>query len=178
MQLFRSHGITRDQSQMAFQSDGPWYYEQIELGFNYRITDLQAALGLSQMTRLDEFVTRRNELAMRYDHLFEDTPLFIPKRLKDTYSSFHLYVIQLNLQEINQSHLQVFTELRQKGIGVNLHYIPVYSHPYYQSLGFSKGYCPNAEIYYSRAISIPMFSALTNMQQDFVVNSLNEIIQK
>ena len=177
MQLLRSHGITRDQSEMVSESDGPWYYQQIDLGFNYRITDLQAALGLSQMNRLDEFVGRRNELATQYDKLLKDLPVFIPERTNAVHSSFHLYVIQLDLEKINKSHQEVFIQLRQVGIGVNLHYIPVYLHPYYQNLGFSKGYCPNAEEYYSRAISIPLYSGLSNEQQDFVVKQLEEIVQ-
>ncbi|MBU3540795.1 UDP-4-amino-4,6-dideoxy-N-acetyl-beta-L-altrosamine transaminase [Polynucleobacter sp. UB-Tiil-W10] len=178
MQLLRSHGITREQSEMVSIPDGPWFYEQIDLGFNYRMTDIQAALGLSQMSRLHDFVIKRNSIAHRYEKLLKDVPVFLPKIAKDTYSAYHLYVIQLNLELISSSHKNVFNELRNAGIGVNLHYIPVYLQPYYQNLGFSKGYCPNAEKYYSRAISLPMFSSLTDEEQDWVVTQLIKAIQK
>lgn len=178
MQLLRSHGITRDESEMLSISDGPWYYEQIDLGFNYRMTDIQAALGLSQINRLHDFVVRRNEIARRYDKLLIDTSIIPPKIAEDTYSAYHLYVVQLNLEAINTSHQDVFNGLRNAGIGVNLHYIPVYLQPFYQKLGFSKGYCPNAEKYYSRAISLPMFSGLTDGEQDWVVMQLFKLIQK
>ena len=178
MQLLRSHGITREQSEMVSIPDGPWFYEQIDLGFNYRMTDIQAALGLSQMSRLHDFVIKRNSIAYRYEKLLKDVPVFLPKIAKDTYSAYHLYVIQLNLELISSSHKNVFNELRNAGIGVNLHYIPVYLQPYYQNLGFSKGCCPNAEKYYSRAISLPMFSSLTDEEQDWVVTQLIKAIQK
>ena len=178
MQLLRSHGITREQSEMVSIPDGPWFYEQIDLGFNYRMTDIQAALGLSQMSRLHDFVIKRNSIAYRYEKLLKDVPVFLPKIAKDTYSAYHLYVIQLNLELISSSHKNVFNELRNAGIGVNLHYIPVYLQPYYQNLGFSKGCCPNAEKYYSRAISLPMFSSLPDEEQDWVVTQLIKAIQK
>jgi UDP-4-amino-4,6-dideoxy-N-acetyl-beta-L-altrosamine transaminase len=178
MQLLRSHGITRDEADMASIPDGPWYYEQIALGFNYRMTDLQAALGLSQMTRLHDFVVRRNAIARRYDKLLIDTPIIPPRVAKDVFSAYHLYVIQLNLEVITSSHKDVFNGLRNAGIGVNLHYIPVYLQPYYQKLGFSNGYCPNAEKYYSRAISLPMFSGLTDGNQDWIVMQLIKLTQK
>lgn len=178
MQLLRSHGITRDESEMTNIPDGPWYYEQIDLGFNYRMTDLQAALGLSQMSRLHDFVVRRNAIAHRYDQLLKGVPVLSPMISEDAYSAYHLYVIQLNLDKIASSHIDIFNGLRSAGIGVNLHYIPVYLQPYYQSLGFSKGYCPNAEKYYSRAISLPMYSGFTDEEQDWVVMQLNKVIQK
>jgi UDP-4-amino-4,6-dideoxy-N-acetyl-beta-L-altrosamine transaminase len=178
MQLLRTHGITRDENEMVSIPDGPWFYEQIELGFNYRMTDIQAALGLSQMSRLHEFVVKRNSIADRYEKFLKDVPVFLPKISKDTYSAYHLYVIQLNFDLISRSHKDVFNGLRSAGIGVNLHYIPVYLQPYYQDLGFSEGYCPNAEKYYSRAISLPMFSGLTDEEQDWVVTQLIKAIQK
>jgi UDP-4-amino-4,6-dideoxy-N-acetyl-beta-L-altrosamine transaminase len=178
MQLLRSHGITRDEAEMTSIPDGRWYYQQIDLGFNYRMTDLQAALGLSQMNRLHDFVAKRNAIARRYDKLLIDAPIISPMIAKETYSAYHLYVIQLDLETINISHQEVFNGLRDVGIGVNLHYIPVYLHPYYKNLGFRKGYCPNAEKYYSRAISLPMFSSLTDEEQDWVVTQLIKIVQK
>lgn len=178
MQLLRSHGITRDEGDMASIADGPWYYEQIALGFNYRMTDLQAALGLSQMNRLHDFVVRRNAIAQRYDKLLIDAPVIRPRIAKDAYSAYHLYIIQLNLEVITSSHKDVFNGMRNAGIGVNLHYIPVYLQPFYQKLGFCKGYCPNAEKYYSRAISLPMFSGLTDEEQDWVVMQLIKLVQK
>src|SRR6185369_7437171 len=140
----RSHGITRDHSLMEGESDGPWNYEQIELGFNYRMTDIQAALGASQMVRLDEFVNRRHFLAARYDDALKDLPLTLPWQHPDSYSAFHLYVIRLQLEKTGKMHRQVFEELRGAGISVNLHYIPVHTQPYYQLLGFKLGDFPHA----------------------------------
>lgn len=178
MQLLRSHGITRDESDMLSIPDGPWYYEQIALGFNYRMTDIQAALGLSQMSRLHDFVVRRNAIAQRYDKLLIDAPVILPGIAKDAYSAYHLYVIQLDLETITGSHKDVFNGMRNAGIGVNLHYIPVYLQPFYKKLGFMRGYCPNAEKYYSRAISLPMFSGLADEEQDRVVSQLIKLTQK
>ncbi|MCK3658638.1 UDP-4-amino-4,6-dideoxy-N-acetyl-beta-L-altrosamine transaminase [Pasteurellaceae bacterium Pebbles2] len=176
MELFRSHGITRNENQMTHQPDGAWYYQQIELGFNYRMTELQAALGESQMTRLDEFVQQRHILAKRYDELLKDLPITLPWQHPDTYSGLHLYVIRLKLDQISKSHKEVFDALRAKNIGVNLHYIPVHTQPYYQKLGFKQGDFPNAEQYYKEAISIPMFSKMTFEEQDYVVATLKEIL--
>jgi UDP-4-amino-4,6-dideoxy-N-acetyl-beta-L-altrosamine transaminase len=161
MDLLRSHGVTRDPSLMTREGDGPWYYQQVDLGFNYRITDIQAALGLSQMSRLDEFVARRHEIADWYDERLAELPLQLPVRPVDSYSALHLYVIRVNLEHTERTHLEVFESLRAQGIGVNLHYIPVYTQPYYEQLGFAAGLCPTAERYYERAISIPMFPNLT-----------------
>ena len=172
----RSHGITRDPRLMEGESDGPWYYQQIELGFNYRITDIQAGLGSSQMKRLDEFVTRRHYLAERYDTLLRELPLTLPWRQSDAYSSFHLYVVRLQLDAIGKTHRQVFEELRQKGIGVNLHYIPVHTQPYYRRLGFKPGDFPQAEQYYREAISLPLYAGLSNAEQDSVVQALKEVL--
>ena len=136
MKLLRSHGITRDAREMTHAPDGPWYYQQIDLGFNYRMTDLQAALGLSQMKRLDEFVAKRHIIARRYDELLAGLPITTPWQHPDGYSGLHLYVIRLKLNEIRKTHREVFEALRAAGIGVNLHYIPVYRQPYYEELGF------------------------------------------
>jgi UDP-4-amino-4,6-dideoxy-N-acetyl-beta-L-altrosamine transaminase len=176
MNLYRSHGVTRDQNLMTHEPDGPWYYQQIELGFNYRMTELQAALGISQMQRLDQFVAQRHVLAKRYDELLSTLPLKLPWQHPDSYSGFHLYVIRLNLDKISKTHLQVFKELRESGIGVNLHYIPVHVQPYYQNLGFSKGDFQQAEQYYREAISLPIFSVMTEEQQNRVVAQLYRIL--
>jgi len=172
MDLFRSHGITRDPSQMTHPSDGAWYYQQIALGFNYRMTELQAALGISQMQRLDAYVLKRHELASRYNQLLKGLPLDLPWQHPDAYSGLHLYVIRLQLEKINKTHQQVFDELRNLGIGVNLHYIPVHTQPYYQQMGFKNGDFPQAELYYSQAISLPMFQGLSDYNQDEVVAAL------
>jgi UDP-4-amino-4,6-dideoxy-N-acetyl-beta-L-altrosamine transaminase len=176
MSLFRSHGITRNESEMTHASEGSWYYQQIDLGYNYRITEIQAALGLSQMQRLDEFVTKRHAAADRYDNLLADLPLQTPVRADNSYSAFHLYVIRLTLSRINRTHSQIFEFLRKMDIGVNLHYIPVYHHPYYKKLGFNVGYCAEAENYYSEAISIPLYPNLTATEQDKVVAAVREAI--
>lgn len=168
----RSHGITRDASEMVSAADGPWYYEQLELGYNYRLTDLQAALGLSQMQRLDEFVAKRQSLAMRYGELLRDFPATTPWQHADSYSAMHLYVVRLRLDEIKASHREVFERLRVNGIGVNLHYIPVYHHPYYARMGFNAADFPEAERYYAEAISLPLFPGLTEEQQLEVVRLL------
>lgn len=177
MALLRSHGITRDVAQMTHVPDGPWYYQQIGLGFNYRMTELQAALGVSQMQRLDAYVARRHELARRYDLLLQDLPVKTSWQHPDSYSGLHLYVIRLQLDKIGKTHRQVFEDLREQGIGVNLHYIPVHTQPYYQRMGFKAGDFPQAEQYYDEAISLPMFQALTVTQQDRVVSALKLILK-
>lgn len=174
--LFRSHGITRDSEQMTHEADGPWYYQQIELGFNYRMTELQAALGLSQMGRLKNYVARRHELASRYDELLAELPVIKPWQHPDSYSAIHLYVIRLQMHQVTHSHLQVFTSLREQGIGVNLHYIPVYTHPYYQAMGFDPLDFPEAQRYYSEAISLPLFPMMTNRDQNEVVNAVRAVL--
>jgi dTDP-4-amino-4,6-dideoxygalactose transaminase len=176
MNLLRSHGVTRDQSLMTHEPDGPWYYQQVDLGFNYRMTELQAALGISQMDRLDAFVARRHELARRYDDLLASLPVTTPWQHPDSYSGLHLYVIRLRLDAIGKTHLQVFESLREQGIGVNLHYIPVHTQPYYQEMGFASEDFPAAMSYYREAISLPMFQGLTNEQQDQVVNALSLVL--
>lgn len=177
MALLRSHGITRDSAQMTHAPDGPWYYQQIDLGYNYRMTELQAALGLSQMQRLDAFVARRHELARRYDLLLADLPVILPWQHPDSYSGLHLYVIRMQLDKISQTHRQVFESLRAKGIGVNLHYIPVHIQPYYQRMGFKAGDYPEAEGYYAEAISLPMYAGLSESDQDAVLTVLESVCQ-
>ncbi len=174
--LLRSHGITRDPQQMVGESHGGWYYQQIDLGFNYRMTELQAALGVAQMQRLEEFVTARHRLANRYNQLLDGLPIILPYQLVNTYSGLHLYVIRLKLDQITLTHKQVFDALREHGIGVNLHYIPVHTQPYYQQIGFKQGDFPESERYYKEAISLPMFHAMTLAQQDEVVRVLSEVL--
>lgn len=178
MDLFRSHGITRDPKFMTSPPDGPWYYQQIELGFNYRLTDLQAALGVSQMARLDEFVALRHKLAKRYDELLADIPITTPWQHPDGYSGYHLYVVRLKLNQIKFAHGDVFQKIRELGVGVNLHYIPVHLHPYYQRMGFKVGDFPQAEQYYREAISLPMYPSLTEVQQDAVVSALQQALSR
>jgi len=172
----RTHGITREAHLMTEPSHGPWYYQQLELGLNYRMTDIQAALGTSQMDRLDTFVARRRELAARYDDRLQGLPLTCPWQHPETQSSWHLYVVRLHLDSLGKSHRQVFESLRQAGIGVNLHYIPVHTQPYYQALGFQRGDFPQAEQYYREAISLPLYYGLTEADQDRVVHRLQEIL--
>lgn len=174
MRFLRSHGITSDAAEMHSRPpEEIWNYQQIDLGFNYRMTDIQAALGLSQMQRLDEFVVKRHAIAKRYDQVLSGLPVLTPWQHADGYSGYHLYVIRLKLGETNRTQRQVYDGLRGAGIGVNLHYIPVYRQPYYEQMGFSAGYCPEAEQYYSEVISIPMYPALTLDQQDIFVQALH-----
>lgn len=169
MALLRSHGVTRDPALMTREADGAWYYQQVDLGWNYRMTEMQAALGLSQLERLDPFVARRRALADRYDALLDSLPLRRPERLPDAESAWHLYVVQL---DDAARHRPVFDALRGAGIGVNLHYIPVHTQPYYRALGFDDGDFPVSEDYYTRAISIPLHARLTDDEQDSVVAAL------
>lgn len=173
----RSHGITRNPDLMTEPSHGAWYYQQLELGYNYRITDIQAALGISQMKRLDEFVELRRFLARRYDELLTDLPLKLPGQHPDTESSWHLYVIHLQLKKLGKSHRQIFEALRTAGIGVNLHYIPVHTQPYYQNLDYQWSNLPNSEFYYSSAISLPLYYGLSEKSQDYVTQSLRMILE-
>ena len=177
MQLFRSHGVTRDAKLITNVSEGDWYYQQVDLGFNYRMTELQAALGVSQMQRLDEFATKRHILQERYDSLLSGLPIIKPYQDKDSYSALHLYPIQIDLEKIDKNRKQIFDELRQNGIGVNVHYIPIHTQPYYSQLGFRVGDFPNSESYYNRAMSIPLFHAMTTDQQDEVVRTLRRVLQ-
>ncbi len=174
MSLLRSHGITRTPSLMTKPMEGSWYYQQVELGFNYRMTDLQGALGASQMDRLSHYVAKRHELAERYNKLLKGLPVTLPWQSEDAYSAFHLYVIRLHLDDIPKTHVQVFEAMREKEIMVNLHYIPVHTQPYYQKMGFKAGDYPESESYYREAISIPLYPTLTVDEQDYVIKSLKE----
>ena len=176
LELLRSHGITRNELLMKNESHGGWYYEQIALGFNYRMTEMQAALGVSQIARLHEFVATRNQLALRYDELLKDLPLVTPFQIEGSYSGRHLYIIRLKLDEISLNQKEVFAQLRENGIGVNLHYIPVHTQPYYQNLGFQLGQFQESERYYQEAISIPLYHTMSNSQQDTVIAALNKIL--
>lgn len=176
MRLIRSHGITRDIALMECADPPPWHYEQQMLGFNYRMTDIQAALGHSQLARLTEFVEKRNVLAQRYQQALSTLPLQLPETLTGNHSSYHLYVVRLKLARIAKTHRQVFEELRQREIGVNLHYAPVYLQPYYRKLGFAPGLCQEAESYAGEAITLPLYPSLTLTQQDYVIQSLSEVL--
>jgi UDP-4-amino-4,6-dideoxy-N-acetyl-beta-L-altrosamine transaminase len=172
--LLRSHGITRDPALMTEPMHGPWYYQQVALGFNYRMTDMQAALGCSQMNRLADFVARRHGIAQRYAELLARLPLTLPWQHPDSHGAFHLYVVRLQLDRIGVTHREVFEALRAKDILVNLHYIPVHTQPYYQKMGFKSGDFPQAEQYYREAISIPMHVNLSEADLVFVADSLRE----
>jgi UDP-4-amino-4,6-dideoxy-N-acetyl-beta-L-altrosamine transaminase len=177
MQLFRSHGVTRDSELMTKETEGGWYYQQVDLGFNYRMTELQAALGVSQMQRLDEFVAKRHFLQERYRSFLKDFPVVIPFQDQDSYSALHLYPIQIKLEEVIKDREQIFNELRKESIGVNVHYIPIHTQPHYLKFGFKEGDFPNSESYYSRTISIPLFHAMTVEQQDNVLDALKRVLQ-
>ena len=177
MKLLRSHGITRDPDKMTQEPDGDWYYEQSELGFNYRMTDIQAALGISQISRLDYFVSKRHELARNYNHLLKKYPIVLPSQHTDCYSGLHLYVIRLKLNKIKQTHREIFEALRSNDIGANLHYIPIYRQPYYKKMGFSNNSYPEAERYYQEAISLPLFPNLTKDQQQKVIETLGDVLK-
>ena len=177
MARLRTHGITRDPAEMTHEPDGPWYYQQLELGLNYRLTDIHAALGLSQMKRLEEFVETRNQIANRYTKVLAHLPVTVQLQTLDVYSAFHLYVIRLRLPKNKKSHREVFEALRAAGFGVNLHYIPVYRQPYYAQMGFNPSHFPESERYYADAISIPMYSGITEDQQDRVVAALRKAIE-
>ena len=172
MARLRTHGITRDSKQLTHEPDGPWYYEQLELGFNFRMTDIQAALGLSQFGRLEDFVVRRNELAQRYDEALTVMAVQLQRVPNDVYSTRHLYVIRVP----SERHCNIFKSLRDKGIGVNLHYMPVHLQPYYRKLGFQEGDFPEAEKHGQEAISLPLFPSLTDSEQDHVIVTLRSLI--
>lgn len=176
IQLLRTHGITRDPKAMVSPSQGAWYYQQIDLGYNYRITDFQAALGLSQLKRIDSFIQRRHQLAEQYHRLLQDLPLIMPWQGKENYSSYHLFPIQLELEKIPLTRKQVFDQLRQANIGVNVLYIPVHTQPYYQNLGFKPGDFPVAEAYYGRTISLPIYYSLSDQEQLYVTQTLKDIL--
>lgn len=177
LRCYRNHGITNNQEQMQPRpADEIWNYQQIRLGYNYRMTDIQAALGLSQMVRLDEFVQKRHQLAERYDTAFEELPVIKPWQNPDTGSSYHLYPIRVRQADCGKTQRQIYDLFRAAGINVNLHYIPVYRQPYYESLGFNVGYCAEAEQYYREAISLPVFPMLSKADQDKVIGCLLEAL--
>lgn len=176
LRLLRTHGITRDPELMAGAAEGPWYYEQIDLGYNYRLTDLQAALGFSQLQRLPELHAAREHRARRYDALLAPLPLRLPARLDDRISAHHLYVVEIDRERSNADRAEVFSALRADGIGANVHYIPIHLQPHYRARGFSRGDFPNAEAYYRQAITIPLFPAMTDTEQDRVVESLRRAL--
>ncbi len=175
MQRLRSHGITRDPSEMSHAPDGPWYYQQIDLGYNYRMSDIHAALGLSQIKRLDEFIERRHQIAKLYNELLKNSNYEIPYQASDSFSSFHLYVIQIKNSKII-NHKEVFENLRMNGILVNLHYIPVYHHPFYKSQGFDPSSFIESENYYLKSISLPIYFDLTDNEIKMIVSKLDSPI--
>lgn len=176
MELLRSHGITRNTNQMTHSPDGLWYYQQIKLGFNYRMTDIQAALGLSQIKRIKDYVARRHHIAESYNHLLSNLPIVTPWQDKDSFSAFHLYIIRLKLDLIGKSRQEIFDCLRESGVGVNVHYIPVHLQPYFLNLGFKIGDFPVAEKYYSEVISLPIFPGLIASEQERVIKALKEAL--
>ena len=176
LRLLRTHGITRDPAEMTGESEGPWYYQQVELGFNYRMTDIQAALGTSQLARLDEFIARRRQLAQRYPALLAGLPVRLPVERADRRSSWHLYVINIDSRS-RKSRRAVYDAMRERGVAVNVHYIPVHLQPYYRALGFGEGNCPAAEKYYRAALTLPLFPALTDAEQDTVGRALRQSLE-
>lgn len=178
MELYRSHGITREAAGMTRAPDGPWYYQQTVLGLNYRMTDIHAALGTSQLKRLDAYLRRRNQLAERYDRLLDGSGLRLAPRQAHSTSAWHLYIVGWNAQRSRLSRAQAFSRLREAGIGVNVHYIPVHLQPYYRERGFSEGQFPNAEAYYADAITLPLYATMTDAQQDRVVHTLRGLLER
>lgn len=176
LRLLRSHGMTRDPQDLLSPSEGPWYYEQIALGFNYRMTDLQAALGLSQLSRLESLHAAREAAAARYDRWLEPLPLKLPARLPDRRSAWHLYAVEIDASRCKRGRAEVFAAMRAAGIGVNVHYIPIHTQPHYRALGFARGDFPLAEAYYAQAISLPLHPALSEEQQAFVVQTLRQAL--
>jgi dTDP-4-amino-4,6-dideoxygalactose transaminase len=178
MSMARSHGITRDPSRFQTRSEfGDWYYEQQSLGFNYRMTDIHAALGLSQLARLTDYVTRRNERARRYTEGLRGLPLRLPLVQEANHSAFHLFVVRLEGGVDRARHREVYQRLRQKGVGVNVHYIPVHLQPYYRDLGFAEGLCPEAEAHGASAITLPLFPALDDARQDRVMQAVADAVR-
>ena len=174
--LYRSHGITRAPAFMTHESDGPWYYQQIELGFNYRMTDIQAALGCSQMQRLDEFVARRRYLAARYDKLLERLPLVTPHVMSDSVPSWHIYIVRVDFSCVKRTKQEIFEKMRERGVTLNLHYIPVHTQPYYEQLGHRSEECPEAMKYYEEAMTLPLYYDLTDEEQNMIVDKLREVL--
>lgn len=176
MALLRSHGVTRDHEKYCHPSLGPWYYEQQALGFNYRMTDIQAALGMSQLKRLERYIIERNVLAERYNQALLGLPLKLPSINSENRSAFHLYVARLKLNEISKTHREIFEELHQEGIGVNLHYMPVHLQPYYRQLGFLPGSYPQSESHGEEAVTLPLYAGLSEQDQNYVINTLIKVL--
>ena len=176
LQLYRSHGITRDPSRMTRGADEPWYYEQIALGCNYRMTDLQAALGASQMTKLDAFVARRRQLVQRYHEKLNGLPIRTPYCLPEANPSWHLYIVRLDLDRVKKSKQEIFAGMKEHGVMLNLHYIPVHLQPYYRELGFGDGDFPVSEQYYREALTLPLYYDLTDAQQDEIIAALRDVL--
>ena len=174
--LFRNHGITRDGNLMTHEADGPWYYQQLELGFNYRMTDIQAALGYSQMKRVDEFIARRRELAARYENLLADLPVRTPQVLKGAEPSWHIYVVRVDFSQVRKSKQQIFQEMHERGIALNLHYIPVHTQPYYVRMGHRLEENSMAMEYYQEAMTLPLYYDLTEEQQDRISAALHAVV--
>jgi dTDP-4-amino-4,6-dideoxygalactose transaminase len=172
VKLFAKHGVTRNVEQMVSQSHGPWYYQQVELGYNYRLSDLHAALGLSQLSKIDKFILRRTELALNYQKMLIDLPLKLPVFDVDSQSAWHIYMVELTQHD----RKVIFEQLHAKGVGVNVHYIPIHLHPYYQQLGFKQGDFPIAENFYSNALTLPLFPSLSDEQQNTVIEILHETL--
>jgi UDP-4-amino-4,6-dideoxy-N-acetyl-beta-L-altrosamine transaminase len=176
LSLLRTHGITRDEKLMSIPPDGPWYYEQHILGFNYRMTDIQASLGISQLSKINEFIARRREIEEIYDQELCNLPISLPEKSNNAKSSLHLYIIKLKLESANISHKNFFDKLISKGIGVNLHYIPIYRQPYFKKLGFIKEQYTNSELYYSQAMSIPIHPSMSNKDQETVIKAIKDTL--
>jgi UDP-4-amino-4,6-dideoxy-N-acetyl-beta-L-altrosamine transaminase len=172
MRMLRSHGITRDESEFEFTNDGPWYYEQQELGLNYRLTDIAAALGLSQLQRIDSFIQQRNSIATRYNEAFRSTQVVAPHIDSNCMSAFHLYIARCDFENLDITRVQLFQKMKEEGVLLNLHYIPIYRQPYFAKMGFDSKTFPNAERYYQQAFSIPMYADLTETDQNAVISSL------
>ncbi len=172
MRMLRSHGITRNESEFEFSNDGPWYYEQQELGLNYRLTDIAAALGLSQLQRIDAFINQRNAIASRYNNAFASTQVAVPHINSDCISAFHLYIARCDFENSDVTRVQLFENMKNSGVLLNLHYIPIYRQPFYSKMGFDPKSFPNAERYYKQAFSIPMYADLTEADQDTVISIL------
>ena len=176
LNLYRSHGITRDAAKMSHESDGPWYYQQITLGYNYRMTDIQAALGASQMERIDAFVARRRSLVARYNTALQDFPVKTPYVMEGADPSWHLYIVRIDFANVTKTKQEIFAEMAQKGVALNLHYIPVHTQPYYEALGHRPEECPNAMDYYREALTLPLYPGLTDDEQDQVIEALREVL--
>lgn len=174
--LLCSQGVTRNEAHMQGNSHGPWYYQMVDLGFNFRMNDIQASLGIEQLRKLDGFVQKRNEVAQRYMHALEGLPLILPYQRPETFSAWHLFVICLDTIKTQHTRKEIFVKMREQGIGVNVHFIPIHTQPYYQNLGFKAGDFPNAEHYYQRCITLPISYCLTEQEQNKVIMALKEAI--